>query len=341
MSFEPKLEIYKLCLLKKEDGKHETFRGLFRKKFGGYRHLGPAEEITLENIFDTFLQDFVKTLDTGKYKQNKKKAFTLAKSNSHVSVLSPMRSVQSQFIYGTLDGGKHNQKRKLGKLDNTDDHTPITNTNIVSDLFYFLIHTPLNSSDAIVFIQSYSETGISDIFKNFLEDYFKYQNEIKSQISSWLPPALEEKYRKGATFKSIKFTTPWRVQSGFEELDQKTYDLVVKVEIEDRSQKKLPYEKTKNVFNSLKNAVLKMTERETRLLGNFGEKEAKITNGVDMIYDIDTETVDLKPVIKLREQGIIPKEGDILDFKEVHAYCKGLLNQITEIEDPNNDIEEL
>src|SRR5687768_16331905 len=141
MAHDPKLEIYKLILKRKDNVKPISFRELFRVKTNHYNQYSPKPKIESE-IFKIYFQDFIEAVGLDRYKTtgSKTKGFTIStddisgKIKTHMSLNS-----DEMFISGILDGGRYNAERWLGVIDDTKKKSRISRKNIVSDRFYFLL----------------------------------------------------------------------------------------------------------------------------------------------------------------------------------------------------------
>src|ERR1041385_3241179 len=153
MNHDPKLQIFKLKLYSKEDGRPIQFRDIFRRKFlKEYSKLKPP--IEQDSIFNIYFENFIKQIDAKGYYTKKEKGFTIAKEDTGGKVKSQIfKSSTESVITGILDGGKHNIKRTLGEISDTSKKTQIGTKHIVCDKFYFLLYTPIDNTEGILMIQ--------------------------------------------------------------------------------------------------------------------------------------------------------------------------------------------
>lgn len=340
MSYEPKLEIYKIVLKpKSEVHRKATFRDFFRKKLD-YSKLTPP--IQPEDIFRTFHAHFFGQIGMSQYQKNAKKmkGFTVATTmeggvrKSQIS--SPTNP--SEVIHGVLNGGLYGRSRYLGEVDKTGDHTLINTNNIVSDNFYFLLYTPLDHNEGILMIQGYTEIKISDIFRQHLEQYFK-NSETKCAFEYHLPQSFRDKYLKGAKFSSFTFTTGMFVQGGWDEDIPQEYDFVVKVEIIDKKAG-VPLEDYEKFMMSLKSSTVHI-KNEKRRLDQFQTESAKIKTPDGRSIPIDIESHDIRPVILLKNVNVSVESGHNPSFSEVNKYCHKILDEIKLTLLPENAVKEL
>ncbi|MBS3915828.1 MAG: hypothetical protein KG003_15135 [Bacteroidetes bacterium] len=343
MSHEPKLEICKFTLFKKEDNSKVAFREFFRKKFHNeYAEL--PKPIIQNDILNLFYKDFIKAIDNNDYHLNhkKKKGFKVAKNQNNGNVESQLNFHHGDFaVSGILDGGKHDVKRWMGDTTDVNVNQIIQKKNIVNDRYFFLIYTPLNHFEGILMIQSYSEISISDIFKEFVNKYFVYFNEVKNEIESYIPDHLRQEYLEGATYKSIRFTTDCNIAPNFNgDIEQEQYHLQVRIEIINKSDNQRDYSKLKDFFSKISKSKFMPTGGNAIELEDFKEHKGILSDGkpVPIVIDEDTE---IKPIIRLKEQGIAVDDGNVPDFEQIKNYCLDLLHTIQETLLPENAVEEL
>lgn len=344
MAHDPKLEIYKLKLFRKENNKEITFAELFRNKFAGYPTL--PRPIEKKDIFNFYFQNFIRSLDLKAYKigKNKKKGFTLAadindKGEKRTQIDTP--KLETFTISGLLEGGKHGIKRWLGKVDNTEEKETITPKNIVNDRFFFLIHTPLDHSEGFIMIQGYTESNISDVFREYLLEYFKHLKDLQSKVEIFVPESLKNRYLNQATFKSVKFTSSWIVDANFKPIQEKEYELEVKIEIIDKNSKKIKYTGFKRIIEFFGNSKFKPEGGEEKRLDQFSKKNAKmVSKNKEFPIHFDDENF-IKPVILLANEGISIDDEGIPNFDQIRAYCNKLLDEILIETLPTNAVKEL
>jgi len=345
MSHEPKLEIYKLKLINKSDGRATYFRNSFRKNVSSIGSL--PKPINDTDIYREYFKDFLNSLDLRKgYKVDgkKSKAFKIASDQdkngnekSHIS--SPLNN--DFVISGILEGGKHNIKRWLGDVNDPSKKSDIHKNNVVGDRFFFLLYTPINHHTGILLIQGYTEVKISDVFRDHIIEYFKVEKEIDCKTEIFIPEKLKDKYLKSALFKSAKFSSGFILKNGFDGAEDKDYELEVKIEIIDKSDKKTGYKSFNHMLQKFGNAIISLSESSTHKLDSFKKKSAKMVGkGKEFPIDFDNED-NIKPVILLVNEGIKINEGQIPDFGEIETYCRNLLNDIINEINPENAITDI
>ena len=176
MANEPKLEIYKIILDSKKKACHISFRDFFRETLD---YSGINSPYSREDIFVTFYKDFVNKIDLKGYLTNeeKKKAFTISMdevSNVKQSkISSPINA--NEIISGILEGGTYGRNRNVGIIDDTSKREKLHKNNVINDLFYFLLYTPLDHHIGILMVQGYTGIKISDVLREHLKEYFKLE----------------------------------------------------------------------------------------------------------------------------------------------------------------------
>jgi len=344
MAHDPKLEIYKLQLINKDDGRAATFRQLFRKKFNSYGNT--TGTITNEDIFRAYYKSFVSSIDLKGYNvdRGKRKGFTLAyELNGGPTAKSLISSptATNWIICGILEGGKHGIKRSLGEVSDKKKQTPIHTTNLVADRYFFLLYTPLEHSEAVLMIQGYTEAKISDVLRGHLGGYFKHKGEITNKTEIFVPQYLKEKYLNGAKFKSIQFTSGWAVppdNSGT--IRQKGYELEVRIEIKDKSQKKSDYREFSDLLKIFSKGIFQQGNKKKELEA-FEGKKAKMVNGskeAPIQFDNHDEVI---PVILLKDEGIDVGDDAVPNFDQINQYCHKLLGDVIKEVMPEYAIDDL
>jgi hypothetical protein len=177
MAHEPKLEIYRLKLINKEDGRATQFRNSFRENIKAIASLPKPKQDS--DIYREFYKDFINSIDNGKgYKKSdkKEKAFKIAKEKNENGQLTSLTNspLDNNFIInGILEGGKYGIKRNLGNINDAGENSDINKEHVVGDRFFFLLYAPIDFHTGILLIQGYTESKISDVFRDHIVDYFK------------------------------------------------------------------------------------------------------------------------------------------------------------------------
>lgn len=342
MAIALKLEIYKIRLFNRQNGKPVTFREFFRNKLAIY---STSTTITENDIFSKYYTDLLNTIDISNYHGNdkRKKGFTVYKEDIDGKRQSFMSGSSKDWtISGILQGGKYDRLRILGKFDDTLVKQPIERRNIICDRFYFLLNVVLQHNEGIVMIQSYNESNISDVLRDFLVTYFS-NSDVKAQIETYVPDSLKQKYLNSSEVKSLSFSTIWKVNPGFEETTQDEYDIQLKVEIVDKGKKKLDVDSITKLFEAFKGTRVSVSKDQYKDLDSFTQKKAKIGDGrkastVDIDFDKDD---NIKLSVPLSDFNIHPDENGIPDFESIKVYTRSLLDEIIKELRPKNGIKDL
>jgi hypothetical protein len=345
MAHEPKLEIYKLKLKDKEEGRPTHLRELLRKKFNEYPPKdfpGLARPIQPADILNIFFADLINQIDKEGFNKNehKKKGFTIASLMTEGGRQADIKSFSdSSILLGFLEGGKYGRKRSLKDIDHKSQGTSIEIKHVVGDKFYFLLYTPLDESTLIVMIQGYTETRIADVFVKFLQGYFKYQKKIICEVEHFIPKSLRDRYIRNATFKSMSFSSGWKIRGNFDnDFQERDYDLEVRIVITDKSDQKARHKSFRQFFQGLARSTFKLIDTEEKPLEDFGAKRAKMeSRGKEFPINFDDED-EIRPTILLTNEGIRIEEGLIPNFDDVDKYCKELLLEIKDEINPQNAI---
>lgn len=345
MSHDPKLEIYKIRLINKDDGRASRFRKCFRENVKGVAQLPDGK--TDGDIYMEYYKDFLNSIDDGKgYKKSvkKEKAYKIAKEQGEDGKLNSLVNspLNKNFIIsGLLEGGKFGIKRNLGNIDDVSENSNINEKNVVGDRYYFLLYTPIDYHTGILIIQGYTEAKLSDVFRDHIKEYFKVEKKVDCEISLFVPENLKNKYLKDAVFSSAKFSSSFIVKNAFENLENNEMELEVKIEIIDKSRKKAKYKGFEKMIKSFGETIFEFPNNIKKRLDLFDKKSAKM-KGIGREFPIDFHDEDnIKPTILLKDEGISITAGKIPDFKQIETYCKNLLDDIIVEIMPENAIENI
>ncbi len=338
---EPKLEIYKVTIRHKSGvGGRITFRDFVRKR---PEYLQIVGEKTADAMFVAFFKNFVNHTDRKGYHQNEKKLkgfrFASYKDDQGQIITKISKPQNANFtLHGVLEGGAYGRHRKLGKIVDHDESTPINLDNIVADQFFFLLHAPIDSNEGILMIQGYTDARIADVFLKHIADYFK-GSETKCDFTYYLPERLKDQFLTGAKLKGFTFTTGIPVKGGFDDDIPNEYEFQVKVEIVDKNPK-VSIEDYDKIMMALGSSTFTI-HNEKRALGNFMNSAAKITTRKGQDIPIRIENKEIRPTIYLKDVGVQIDYGPNPLFKDVQKYCLELLEEIKKEMYPDYAIEEL
>ncbi len=241
MAHDPKLEVFKIILKSKGDNKGNRFRDSFRNRVSTISSLVDKSP---ENIYREYYKHFLNSIDLTGYKKDdsRKKAIKIKKKEvdgvGMQSVVNPITD-DNFIIKGVINGGKYGVNRNLGNVDNVSDDKEISIKNVVGDDYYFLLYTPIDSNIGVLMIQSYTDNKVSDIFREHVKKYFEIESKITCDIEIFVPITMKNKYLETALFKKVSFSTDFTVKGEMEEDISKQFDLQVKIEIVDKTDKSL------------------------------------------------------------------------------------------------------
>ena len=344
MSHDPKLEIYKIKLYNKEDGRLTKFRESFRENIPSISALPkPIED---SHFYREFYKHFLNSIDLGKYKTNEKKdkAYKIAKDKLDDGSLKSCinKPTDDNFIIsGLLQGGKYNVKRILGEVNDANITSDISTSHVVGDRFFFLLYAPINSHTGLLLIQGYTEVKISDVFRDHIKEYFQAPKKINCEFEIFVPDSLKDKYLKNAVFSSAKFSSEFKIYNGFEDIENKELELEVRIEIVDKSGKKSKYTNFAEMLKAFGNTVFTFPNDVKRKLQLFEKKSAKM-QGTGKTFPIDFDDEDnIRPTILLKDQGIEIKAGKIPNFDQIEIFCRNLLRDIISEINPENAVKDI
>jgi hypothetical protein len=348
MPHDPKIEVFKIGLKRKDGAGTVSFREFFRTKANHYNDVNPKPASNFE-ILSIHMDNFIKSIGKEKYKTDsrKKKAFTVGVIEDETQIATQIEiSSDQMFIDGFFIGGRFNAERILGKINDTSEKSKINRDNVVSDTFYFLLYTPLDHLEGVFIIQGYSESKISDIVKRHLKEYFSYYREWSSSVEPFLPLKYRQAFMKEAKFQKVVFSSSWDISDhDYEEITQrKQHKVQVRIEIIDQNVNKPEKGSIRNIVRWFGGSLFKMKNEQVKSLEEFEYKDAKMeSRGQSVSIDLDNDEEEdddkIKPTIRLTgEEYLNPNYSP--NFPKIQEFCRNLLVEIVEEISPLNGVQE-
>jgi hypothetical protein len=345
---KPKLEVFKINVRKKQDDTSATFRDLFRS-------IAPApvgtknNPIKPEDILKSYREKFVNYFDTEGFFTDKTKntAFSLPK-NAEGTPVAILHSTK-QVIDGVLKGGKFNVSREVSEVKNKANSTPVGEDKVVTDTYYYLIHTPLNGSSGLLMLQTYSEGSIKADFIKHLKTFFGKEGIYKVDVESFFPNDFKETFIKGSYVKSINMHTNTLIPVDLNETSvEVARNFMLKIELIDKDENPLKASEISSILPSILKRIgivrkINHASKET-LFEEFPDTKVYLAKKVGKEerktqYDLN-EQLDIKPTMYLDENQVLQKNG-IPDFESMRKFCLAKLAIYIKEIDPSNEVEEL
>ncbi|HEX8562716.1 MAG TPA: hypothetical protein VF676_07030 [Flavobacterium sp.] len=315
-----RLEVFKLHLSPRREQRSGivTFRDLFLKK------LGASENILDADLFQQYVQLFIRTIDTD-YQRVRNKAFTLINTPGQTGY-----SAANNTVHGVLEGGLMGEGKTRRNFSNKTDGNPLDGS-VINDKYFFYIHTPLDDNTGYLMFQIYQQDSIRAEFVRYIAEHiFKYNPDYNmANYDPYLPQSIKDEFRHSAKVKEVKFSE--RVLSS--ELDSSasftTINESYKVEV-----KIIPLNSTFGMpmLDAFLGPLLGKTFNNVRL-SNFDNKKVTLQNrqtGKNATFELDGMG-DIMPRIYLHNKISIDQNG-VPDFVELKSFCDTLLNRMVDDE---------
>ena len=150
MAHEPKLSAFTIKLKPAIRNIEKTNRNLFRHIIGDTT----SENLQDSYIFVEFCRKFIASIDTDEMysDENTKKSITA----NQIDIDSDDTNTNIRFhsdsfvIEGRIEGGSYGRKRKKTSTANKNNKSDVSEGDAITDDFYFLMYTPLNSDKSIL-----------------------------------------------------------------------------------------------------------------------------------------------------------------------------------------------
>ena len=208
MAHEPKLSAFTIKLKPAIRNIEKTNRNLFRHIIGDTT----SENLQDSYIFVEFCRKFIASIDTDEMysDENTKKSITA----NQIDIDSDDTNTNIRFhsdsfvIEGRIEGGSYGRKRKKTSTANKNNKSDVSEGDAITDDFYFLMYTPLNSDKSILLLQSYSDDSIDSVMKKFWKNLLSYPAVFdQPALSKYIPAGIIQDFRNGATISNLTYTT--------------------------------------------------------------------------------------------------------------------------------------
>lgn len=319
MAHNPKLQIFKISLNPRAKTKDACYRNFFRDKC--FETQEETDKLTDAQIFKAYHQAFIKGIDVTDFyffkDEKNKKAITINDTNAI------KKHDSDNIIEGIIKGGRYDQEREKVNMSNKKVDK-VKKDDIILDQFYFLIYTPLKSSTGILFLQSYTEDSICDVFCKFIKSFFTYgDNYFDIRIESYMPQNLKEEYKKKAKLKGFSFSTKeiiGIVGEGVTVKEQEEFSVTINIQPIQRSN-----------LHSITNKVEKLLHLRfhNKELSQFSKRVyLEDDQNKAAYYDLEKDVNHIRPTIYLENKIYIHPENGLPDFDELKDFCMSQLKII-------------
>lgn len=322
---EPKLTGYIIKLNPAPTCAECSNRWLFRCLISKANQLPLEDSFIFMGAFERFLQ---KLDQQQMYADSKsRKCMTAHQPNLADPSVDPniMPYPNQSVIAGRIEGGSFGRRRnKTSTLDKAN-RSSIATDDAITDDFYFLLYTPLNSTKSVLLLQSYSDDSIDAVMKKFVREFFSCPGQfIRPTIKRFVPQSIIDDFREGAVISNFTFTTEVPSETlldGPVIENELPFKVTIKIEASDNG---ITYDQ----FNAA-NEALQNTPFTRRLwLGLFRKKKGSLKDnatGKTTPFEIG-EDFQIQPTIQLAKY--VSLTGSPTDFELVNNFCFQLLESI-------------
>lgn len=335
MAHEPKLSAYIIKLKGIGRNHNITNRNLF-----GYKINDTSAELEDSYIFIEISKKFLGELDTEQmYSDDRtKKSITANQVDIEDNdVNTSIRFHSHNFIIeGIVEGGKYGKKRKKTSTENKNIKTDVSERDAITDDFYFLMYTPLDSDKSILLIQSYSDDNIDSVMKKFWKSFMSFPGVYKEpSIAKYIPNNIIEDFKDGATVSYLTYSTEIPSLSLLEPaiaLENRNFKVTIKIE---PTEEGLSYTEYGNIVRTIEERNFHNIS-----LNTFDKKKGSLKDnqtGKTTPFMLENN-FDIKPSIILSKY--IEINNDESDFDRIKEYCFSLLEIIKQEVYPINAVQE-
>ncbi|MDB5251677.1 MAG: hypothetical protein JWP27_846 [Flaviaesturariibacter sp.] len=231
----------------------------------------------------------------------------------------------SNIIAGRVEGGSFGRKRNKTSTLNKTNRSAIAKDDAITDDFYFLLYTPLDSIKSILLLQSYSDDSIDAVMKKFFKEFFVCSGQFaKPGIERFVPEVIINDFKDGAVISNFTFSSEVPSETLLDEpvLQSKLpFKVTVKIEA---SSNGLTYDE----FKAANDSIQRIPFARRLTLGIFSSKKGSLKDkrtGKTTPFDI-SDNFEIQPTIQLSKY--LELTGGPADFALIHEYCIQLLESI-------------
>jgi hypothetical protein len=336
MAHEPKLSVYKIQLKPTRQNPYDNYRWLFRNLIQKANTDPMPEASIMEETFKKFISE----LDRPEMYSDgvSKKCMTANQREDAANTINQNIRLHSEhkIIEGKVEGGTFGRRRNKTSTQNKANKSLVEEVDAITEDFYFLIYTPLNSNKSVLMIQSFSDDTIDSVMKNFWQKFLSFSGAYNQPaIERFIPTSIIEDIKNNSTVSSLTFSTevpgPTLLD---EEVVTQQHDFLVTVDIKP-TRSDLTIQEYESVIERIKRAVLKILPLDN-IRKQTGALRDKATNR-NSPFEIGTD-FDIHPTIFLSKY--IEIVGDSSDFNRIRDYCFTILEEIKREIYPQNAVQE-
>lgn len=324
MSHEPKLTVYTIKLKPVTSEIENSNRFLFRNI------INENNDARLDDsyIFTSIFKKFIESLDTPEMYSDSvtRKCMTANQNNIEDSSTNTNIFLHSSkyVIEGKVEGGAYGRKRNKTSTINKSDKDTVDERDAITEDFYFLLYSPLESDKSLLFLQSYSDDSIDTVMKKFWKNFFSCPGSFNQpQIKRYVPESIIEDFKSDSTVSSISFSTDILGQTLLNntQVNNRNYKVTVKIVPTDEDLSMEEFEQTIQ-------PIQQVTLARIFNLGNFLKKKGTLrdsTTKKSSPFDLGT-SFEIQPAILLSKYLTLTESPE--DFEKIKTYCFQLLESI-------------
>jgi hypothetical protein len=332
-AFNSKLEVHKITL--DSEKSNPSFLKLFTSR------IDEDDRI----VFLDIVGKFFKAIDLNDFhaNQKKKKAITAYDTQkTEESEPSIVPYPERFIIQGFIEGGKFGKKRIKSALGEKNIKQELGIKTLILDKYYFMLYAPLDSKIGILIIHSYSTDSITDVFIDFLKDFFsnKERGYKKPKSERYFPKAIAEEFEKNSSIRKFSYSTRMIVDT----LDDEPIKVSKKefnIKIEAVAEKNINRSELEKWLRTLQNSVLSIGKGK-KAFKDFEKEKVSLQNDItkkETPFEIQKD-FKIKPVIYLDSTKVKMNEEGIPDFNSLKNFCFTLMEDIKREIYPINAIRE-
>ncbi|SDK92989.1 hypothetical protein SAMN04487898_11350 [Pedobacter sp. ok626] len=324
MAHAPKLEIYKIYLKSTTETPNNTFEDYLKSKFKI-----KTEDYKFKDSHKLFLESIVSSIDKDFVLSKKlKKGLGLEQTQSGVTNTAIKINTSKYFIHGTIQGGRYGQNRSLGNITKPTTRSKINDKNIVLDNFYFLLYTPEGSSKGLLFLQSYTDDSINEVFINWIKNLLKTDGFYRPTVEHYSPAKIQEEFKRYSIVKELKYSKDIVINDigVVNSIDTNGFTVEIVIRAKDQGVSLSKLEKFANFFGA---STFKASNEKGLKLEEFNKKVGQLNNGSHQSSFVLNDKIEITPTIFLKEK-IKLNADQSPDWVDLHRYCQELLLEVIE-----------
>lgn len=325
MARTPKLEIYKFRLKPHKATEFKTFQDFINEN-------GIDTSKAKKDSFNKLFQYAISDIEKGKAFEDKStekklRIFNKSKSKSLNRGVSPHS--EKCFFDGIIGGGTYGIERIKINSENSDVDELIEVGDTIYEPFYILIYAPLDSNKGLLFVQTYTDEGISKTVRTFIKKLFSGTKYYNSEVTAWYPDYLIAECNNGKDIQKLIFTkTILQNRIATNPIKEEEEEFTVKVTITPNKKNDKAQKNEKGLIATFSDYAFKTTVGQF-FLKDFKPQISATTNEfkTPRIFEIDGKN-ELMPVILLEKHGITINAKGTPDFDQLKKFSIDLFEKI-------------